>query len=395
MRKLIYKAIICLILFPLQLLTQEFVDFTRVVNNISEIEYFDKKDSIHYGILDHNQSLKAIEELVNNNIKNDSLHKRILKLQDYIKLDSLRAQVLNFMDNDFLDTSSTCWEHSIYYEIEKIYSTLSIHEIYGYEYYTHLKSQKLLNSLEISKNRIRLIATVILILLSSVTFVCLVYFTEKKYRKKSANQIIAAKQITKTEIEIKNKISEQLHDNIGGSLAALKMRLSQLNDPNYYQALRSEINNLELIYHQVRDLSHDLSSVPKFTSSFYEKLNISIENMTGGFTSKSINIFPIERINSISDETLQLSILSTCKELITNVIKHAKAEMINIDIAAHEDELTIIVFDNGIGFDSLKVSGNLGFSQIKSRTLLYNGIFEIDSNKNNGSTITASFKLKN
>ena len=173
------------------------------------------------------------------------------------------------------------------------------------------------------------------------------------------------------------------------------MRLSQLNDPNYYKALKSEINNLELIYHQVRDLSHDLSSVPKFTSSFYEKLNISIENMTGGFTSKSINVFPIERINSISDETLQLSILSTCKELITNVIKHAKAEMINIDIAAHEDELTIIVFDNGIGFDPLKVSGNLGFSQIKSRTLLYNGIFEIDSNKNNGSTITASFKLKN
>ena len=394
MRKLIYKAIICLILFPLQLLTQEFIDFSHIVHNISEIEYFDKKDSIHYGILDHNQSLKAIEELVNNNIKNDSLHKRILKLQDYIKLDSLRAQVLNFMDNDFLDTSSTCWEHSIYYKIEKIYSTLSVHEIYEYEYYTHLKSKKLLNSLEISKTRSNLLS-ILLILLSSVTFIYLLYYTEKKHRKKSTNKIIAAKQITKTEIEIKNKISEQLHDNIGGSLAALKMRLSQLNDPNYYQALRSEINNLELIYHQVRDLSHDLSSNPKFTSSFYEKLNISIENMTGGFTSKSINVFPTERINSISDEALQLSILSTCKELITNVIKHAKCEMINIDIAAHEDELTIIVFDNGIGFDPLKVSGNLGFSQIKSRTLLYDGIFEIDSNKNNGSTITASFKLKN
>ena len=221
----------------------------------------------------------------------------------------------------------------------------------------------------------------------------LVYFTDKKSREKSANQIVAAKLINKTETEIKNKISEQLHDNIGGSLAALKMRLSQLNDPNYYQALRSEINNLELIYHQVRDLSHDLSSEPKFTSSFYEKLNISIEKMTLGFTSKSINIFPIERFNSISDETLKLSILSTCNELITNVIKHAKADMINIDIAAHEDEFIIIVFDNGIGFDPLKTSENLGFSQIKSRTLLYDGKFEIDSNKNNGTTITASFKL--
>ena len=235
--------------------------------------------------------------------------------------------------------------------------------------------------------------SVILLLLSSVTFIYLLYYTNKKNKKKSAKEITAAKQITKIEIEIKNKISEQLHDNIGGSLAALKMRLSHLNDPNYYKALRSEINNLELIYHQVRDLSHDLSSEPKLTSSFYEKLNISIEKMTLGFTSKSINIFPIERFNSISDETLELSILSTCNELITNVIKHAKADMINIDIAAHEDEFIIIVFDNGIGFDPLKTSENLGFSQIKSRTLLYDGKFEIDSNKNNGTTITASFKL--
>ena len=394
MREIIYKAIVCLFLFPLQLLTQEFIDFSHIVHDVSEIEYFDKKDSIHYGILDHNQSLKAIEELVSNNIKNDSLSKRILKWQDYIKLDSLRDQVLNFMDKDFLETNSTCWEHSIYYEIEKIYSTLSIHEIYEYEYYTHLKSQKLLNNLKISQTRTKLLS-IILLLLSSATFIYLLFYTEKKYRQKSVNKIIAAKEINKTEIEIKNKISEQLHDNIGGSLAALKMRLSQLNDPNYYQALKLEINNLELIYHQVRDLSHDLSSNPKFTSSFYEKLNISIENMTGGFTSKSINVFPIERVNSISDENLQLSILSTCKELITNVIKHAKAEMINIDIAAHEDELTIIVLDNGIGFDPLKVSGSLGFSQIKSRTLLYDGVFEIDSNKNNGTTITASFKLKN
>jgi signal transduction histidine kinase len=67
--------------------------------------------------------------------------------------------------------------------------------------------------------------------------------------------------------------------------------------------------------------------------------------------------------------------------------------MINIDIAAHEDEFTIMVFDNGIGFDPLKTSKKLGFSQIKSRTLLYDGKFEIDSNKNNGTNVTASFKL--
>ena len=69
--------------------------------------------------------------------------------------------------------------------------------------------------------------------------------------------------------------------------------------------------------------------------------------------------------------------------------------MMNIDIAAHEDELTIMVFDNGIGFDTRKKSENLGFSQMKARTFLYDDVFEIDSHKKNGTTIMASFKTKN
>jgi len=107
---------------------------------------------------------------------------------------------------------------------------------------------KTLNSeLEIEKTKSKLLS-LILLLIASGSFVYLIYFTDKESREKNQDQIIAAKKISKTEIDLKNKISEQLHDNIGGSLVALKMRLSLINDLNYYKALRSEINNLELIY---------------------------------------------------------------------------------------------------------------------------------------------------
>jgi NarL family two-component system sensor histidine kinase LiaS len=272
--------------------------------------------------------------------------------------------------------------------------------VLGQEFYDKLqkvkssKTKKLNSQLEIEKTKSKLLS-LILLLIGSSSFVYLIYYTDKKSREKSSNKIIAAKKINTLELAEKNKISEQLHDNIGGSLAALKMRLSQLNDPNYYQALRTEINNLELIYNEVRDLSHELNSEPKFTSSFYEKLDISINKITKGFSSKSINIFPKKQINSIINPNLQNAILLSCQELITNVIKHSKAEIINIDIAAHKDKLTIIVVDNGIGFDHLEKKAKLGFSQIKARTILYDGRFDIDSNKNNGTTITASFNLNN
>ena len=272
--------------------------------------------------------------------------------------------------------------------------------VLGQEFYDKLqkvkssKTKKLNSQLEIEKKKSKLLSLILLLIVSS-SFVYLIYYTDKKSREKSSNKIIAAKKINTLELAEKNKISEQLHDNIGGSLAALKMRLSQLNDPNYYQALRTEINNLELIYNEVRDLSHELNSEPKFTSSFYEKLDISINKITKGFSSKSINIFPKKQINSIMNPNLQNAILLSCQELITNVIKHSKAEIINIDIAAHKDKLTIIVVDNGIGFDHLEKKAKLGFSQIKARTILYDGRFDIDSNKNNGTTITASFNLNN
>jgi len=272
--------------------------------------------------------------------------------------------------------------------------------VLGQEFYDKLqkvkssKTKKLNSQLEIEKTKSKLLS-LILLLIGSSSFVYLIYYTDKKSREKSSNKIIAAKKINTLELAEKNKISEQLHDNIGGSLAALKMRLSLLNDPNYYQALRTEINNLELIYNEVRDLSHELNSEPKFTSSFYEKLDISINKITKGFSSKSINIFPKKQINSIMNPNLQNAILLSCQELITNVIKHSKAEIINIDIAAHKDKLTIIVVDNGIGFDHLEKKAKLGFSQIKARTILYDGRFDIDSNKNNGTTITASFNLNN
>ena len=320
------------------------------------------------------------------------------------ELDSLKVAVMYFLQADNEDSLKLSLQ-----ELKKIVEGLEFSELKELKKIKAAKNKKITSTdelfsfylqaydpklLEIERTKSKLLS-LILLLISSASFVYLVYYTDKKSREKSSSKIIAAKKITETEIDLKNKISEKLHDDIGGSLAALKMRLSLLNDPNYYKSLKSEINNLELIYNQVRDLSHDLNSEPKFTSSFYEKLDISVHKMTEGFSSKSVNIFPKEQINNITDKNLQASILSTSKELITNIIKHAEADIISVDIAAHKDELIITVFDNGIGFNPIKKSEKLGFSQIKSRTLLYDGEFEIDSNKNNGTTITTTFKLMN
>ena len=59
-------------------------------------------------------------------------------------------------------------------------------------------------------------------------FIYLIRYTDKKSRNKQLEKLEAASKISSYELNLRKKISERLHDDIGGSIAALKMKL--LND---------------------------------------------------------------------------------------------------------------------------------------------------------------------
>ena len=121
-----------------------------------------------------------------------------------------------------------------------------------------------------------------------------------------------------------------------------------------------------------------------------ELLENLVEEVRYNFQKVELNIFPKEKLNSLKDEEFINAILLTAKELVTNIIKHAKAQNITIDLTAHEDSIVLIVSDDGIGFQKNKKFG-LGLQNIKNRTILFEGEIDIDSNKKNGTTITVKF----
>ena len=168
------------------------------------------------------------------------------------KLDSLRAKVLKYQKND---------EDSLKFyisEMTKTWTSLTKEEAFNYEIYNLTKTNNLGTQLEIEKSKSQL-QSLILLLVSIFGFIYLIYYTDKNSRKEKLMKINAARNISSYEMLIKNKASEKLHDDIGGSLAALKMRLTKLNDPEYYSALKNEIEIVDNIYDQVRNLSKDLN----------------------------------------------------------------------------------------------------------------------------------------
>ena len=223
------------------------------------------------------------------------------------------------------------------------------------------------------------------------------YVTNKntKYlEKKITDKSKALENIAIHEEKIKQEIGEELHDNIGGSLAALKMRLSQLNDPNYYSSLKKEINNLEDIYNQVRQLSSNLSTNPHIKENFLEKIEILCEKTFANSKEIQLEAFPREELIKIFDDKLSNNISNILKEIFANIIKHSQAKKINVNLTKHLEYINLIVSDDGIGFNLKTVKKGRGLKNIKNRAEIFNGEVIIDSKVNFGTTISINLIYK-
>ena len=223
------------------------------------------------------------------------------------------------------------------------------------------------------------------------------YITNKKTQyleKKITDKTKALENIAIQEEKIKQEIGEELHDNIGGSLAALKMRLSQLNDPNYYSSLKKEINNLEDIYNQVRQISSNLSTNPHIKENFLEKIEILCEKTFNNSKEIQLEAFPREELIKIFDDKLSNSICNILKEIFANIIKHSQAKTINVNLTKHLEYINLIVSDDGIGFNLKTVKKGSGLKNIKNRAEIFNGEVIIDSKVNFGTTISINLIYK-
>ncbi len=186
--------------------------------------------------------------------------------------------------------------------------------------------------------------------------------------------------------EERKRIAQELHDSIGGNLAGIKLQLSSLTKgAQKYELISSQIDET---YQLVRDISHTL--VPKkfkqnvFTELIGEYLK-SISNST------ELEVYfhphPEKEINTIK-ETVQMELFKIIQELMTNTIKHAKANKVDIHLSLIEDELSLLFEDNGKGFAASEVSDGIGFENIKNRVDELSGILNIDSAKNRGTVIS-------
>ena len=194
------------------------------------------------------------------------------------------------------------------------------------------------------------------------------------------------------------RISEELHDGILGEMLGIRLLLSGLNergDSNSVEQRAAFIEKLREVEEDIRSISHELNHAS------YEKFHnfiVSLEELVSGFQ-KSSGIScsfsydkKIHWDNLLGD--IKINAYRIVQETLKNSAKHAKCKNIAISFGSASGTLKLTIKDDGIGFDTTKGKRGIGIRNIISRVKKINGVFDIESTKGKGTTISVSIPAK-
>jgi signal transduction histidine kinase len=190
------------------------------------------------------------------------------------------------------------------------------------------------------------------------------------------------RQIIDTQETEQKRIAADLHDELGGNLAAIKMTVQSFKlEEDKSQLLSMLIDKAST---SARNIAHNLMP-PEFDET---NLNDLLGNYFVSLNQERNTTFHFHYsgVNGHFTKQDQLIIYRIILELVNNSLRHACASDVITQLIYHPNQLSIMVEDNGKGFSIASTDG-MGLKNIRSRINYLNGILKIDSNTSGTTTM--------
>ncbi len=194
------------------------------------------------------------------------------------------------------------------------------------------------------------------------------------------------------------RIAKDLHDGLGGLLTTVKAHFSKIQ-AEIVQVSKLDIYDsahklIDKAYDEIRRISHNLMPSDLRAGGIQlalQQLAQELRSVHEIDTEFELIGFADDRF----DEKLELSIYRITQELITNILKYADASHIFLQVSKFEDEIQIVIEDNGVGFDLDKVLKNegLGLKSVLSRVEQSKGEIDIETGNQKGTSITINLPI--
>lgn len=187
----------------------------------------------------------------------------------------------------------------------------------------------------------------------------------------------------------RTRIARELHDQLGGTLAAVKFSLEGMENKmptelidsyrNTHKLLQSATDNTRTLSHQMKALHLEDLGLDDSLQQFCDALNNN-GSLQVHFNSTSIS-------ESHVSPKAELQLYRVAQELLQNVIKHAQASEVFLQLTYEEDKLTLMLEDDGKGFNPEKVKSGMGMQNIENRVAQIDGKLDFDSLIGQGTTV--------
>jgi PAS domain S-box-containing protein len=207
----------------------------------------------------------------------------------------------------------------------------------------------------------------------------------KLVQERLTRQIEISSAVLKAQENERENIGKELHDNLNQILGAAKLyiEMARTDEENREMFLGKSSRYILKVIDEIRKISKTLATPGTHVMGLSSSIKVLLDDM--------IMVHPIkiefqqEGIDEEKiDKKLQLDIFRIVQEQLNNILKHSKATHASIHLTRQEDEIDLLISDNGEGCDILKENGGMGILNIKSRAESYHGVVTIVSKPGEG-----------
>lgn len=231
--------------------------------------------------------------------------------------------------------------------------------------------------------------------------------TEKEYevQKQNLETVLKHQELAGIDAMIegqekeRQRIANDLHDNLGSLLATLKLHFQNLKvkkdrlKEEEDRLLKQTDDLIDEAYRQVRSIAHAKNA----GVHAQEGLLPAVKNFASKVSASNKLVIEVEDsgMDDRLENSMEIMIFRIIQELITNVIKHADASEATIHLTHYGDAINILVEDDGMGFvlEDVKPKEGMGIYSIQKRVEHFGGTVDFESIPNKGTSVVINMPL--
>lgn len=291
----------------------------------------------------------------------------------------------------------------------RILNESKLHSIYHKEI-QHLSKDKEIQRLEIERQQYLINQrnnTIFIIILVSLVIIIIVaaiyYYYANKVRSDQQKKINEAnlkateersKVALDAEIQERKQIGLELHDRVGPLLSLAKLNITALADYSTngngtkQKMLGNTLETINEILKEIKQISQNMAPVILIEKGF----EAAIKNLVVRLNETKNHIVSLDMygLNGKLEPYVEHVLYRSILESINNILRHANGTEINIQIIGSPDDITVMIEDNGQGFDpsTLQQNKGLGMKSTCNRIESLKGSVFIDSKIGMGTIVT-------